>query len=139
MSILEKAVCSGCASLLQSQSLSCENVIFFTKSNIKVRASMVCSFCLPIPYTKPLVYKNLLIPLILTHHTFRLTRTFSQSDVLMHLIWLVESFVCQYWFLFLWRIPGLPSFLHFDFWFIICFLFFNSFIFCFSFSWGVLF
>ena len=98
--------------------------LYFTKSNITVCASIVRWFYLPIPYSNPLVFKNLIIPLILTHHTYRLTRTFSQSDVRIYRIWLVEYFACQYWFIFLWHIPDLPSFLHFYFWFIICLLFF---------------
>ena len=56
-------------------SVKCQNV--FTKSNIAVRASMVCFIYPPGPYTYPLVFNNLPIPMILIHHTCRITRTFS--------------------------------------------------------------
>ena len=46
-------------------------------------------------------FQNILIPLILTHHPYMITHTFFQLDILMYLIWVVEYYACQYWFVFL--------------------------------------
>ena len=86
---------------------------------------MVCLFYLPITYTYHLVEKHIIIPLILTHHICRLNHIFFQLDVLMYFIYRVEYIALSILVYFSSISPRLTYFLHHDFWFILCFLFFN--------------
>ena len=60
-SVIDKAMCDDRIRTLQLLLLLCEECqLFFTNSNITVRASMICSFYLLIPYTNPIFTKILL-------------------------------------------------------------------------------